>query len=724
MRYKYRAQENYVKLSYAVGLRDHRKENYQGFYIGIRLLVFNPRDHTLEMGKKTKKVNFVLANSKEKAVKAKRELAVNPLAGAMAKLKENIAQRAEKKEKISDDVSENEKTEPMFGDGEDVVGSGEPDTTHSKEKSVFDQIDIYGSNAHLLELSEEDQLEYVMKMSAETENKTLKKPIPGEGTSTAAAQREQTAQDALLAEMRQEMADIKARLAAHPLTLVELLKRGTATPLDIRETIENITSVFIRLLRMRESVLTCETVRLVKAVILSSVTKFAEEHAFQEDETFVCMVTEHEVSESGDDSGDGSSQAQKNGSEEKVAEHEGTDDDDDDASSGPTEHDKAEAQTVRETKEKEISGLVDDIATKKTEMDEVLFSRLLRNMFSSAMQKSSMDELSSSKGHPGLVSKIDVWGTEKVKGTSLHDWLQHVSLVLKAKGVDNEQERVKLAATYIRGKDANRWHQCEENLRTQGKEITWNLFVSTLQSQRAGVIPAEKARAYLLDFKVNQKDRPRTVCIKFQTFIDEVRLQEDSSRVILPDGKILIDSLIKAMGTWPAAYSYATQFHSEQLRKWDDEGREHPAIYNRLSTEKRWLQILEKLREAIASWDSAANILGAPQGTPKIVQQGKKHLEEQTKFKNSNGQPKRSRDDAPNANQPAQKRNTGFRTVEQIFNLSPQEYTNRKQARQCYGCGEQHPVFKCTRVTKDQKDEYSRLAGAAKSKNANNGKRN
>jgi len=102
---------------------------------------------------------------------------------------------------------------------------------------------------------------------------------------------------------------------------------------------------------------------------------------------------------------------------------------------------------------------------------------------------------------PKLISRIDTWGGHHGKCT-VHEWLQHVATVADVYGdrVPDEQARVALAASHLRGLAAKRWKAQSEKLASEKKLVTWEAFSVALQSQHDGVIPAQKSRQFCLTF--------------------------------------------------------------------------------------------------------------------------------------------------------------------------------------------------------------------------------
>ena len=205
----------------------------------------------------------------------------------------------------------------------------------------------------------------------------------------------------------------------------------------------------------------------------------------------------------------------------------------------------------------------------------------------------------------------------------------------------------------------------------------------------------------------------------------------------------LITSFLQALSTWPDAHAYATQFYAEQMRKWNDEGERDPTIYrDKGVTQERWMQILNSLREAVASWDTASYTKGG-YSTSKGKYDGQHHentsdsdlfdsedgandLEEfeHEKIYGENFELESTPDEElEEVKNSLVKRahmrledEAGLRKVDEIFNLSPEKFALLKRRKLCYGCGEKHLVFKCSKTNQASKDEYDALIQHARNK--------
>jgi hypothetical protein len=238
----------------------------------------------------------------------------------------------------------------------------------------------------------------------------------------------------------------------------------------------------------------------------------------------------------------------------------------------------------------------------------------------------------------------------------------------------------------------------------------------SLQCQHDGIIPAQKARDMLMDFRPRNNERPRTMCVRFRALIDEVQLQRKHSRCRLPEPEDLINSFMRALKQWHFAWQFANQFHSDRMRKWDQEGADHPALYeDEDSTKARWMQVLKELVDALSHWDNNNVDLNAK--PPAVVSNAKECVSAQQRKKNGNrGRPatsgdKRPREDAPRGTSaaPASTRET--------FKISEEEYQRRKVQKLCFKCGsKEHSVNACPDAGKGEKDSQAALAAHSKAK--------
>jgi hypothetical protein len=363
---------------------------------------------------------------------------------------------------------------------------------------------------------------------------------------------------------------------------------------------------------------------------------------------------------------------------------------------GPSEAEKQGLESMKRDAEKDLSTRLKELEKWEREGQQVSLTTLAKTFMEGVMHLVNKPSESS-------VSKIDTWGTEKTKGQSLQDWLQHVNTVLDARNVSDEERKVKIAATYLRGHAANRWKQCLTALNEQNEPITWRAFKNALQTQHDGVLPAQKAREHLMDFRVSKHEKPRSMTIRFRSLMDEVRLQEQHSRVNLPDGETLLNAYMNALKRWEHVHEYAVRLHAEKLGKWDEEAQQSKTTFDRTDTQEKWLQILQAIMDAVRLWDNGSNMLGGDVREPEVVKRAKAVVSQHQKG---------TKRPMPHGMQPNQFENKPFkprkvRKIEDIFALSPEVYKERKDAKVCFACGEKHFVHECAKASKEQKQDYA-----------------
>lgn len=585
-------------------------------------------------------------------------------------------------------------------------------------------------------------------------------PLPNVDVSMDASSKLVSAQ-AEIARLQRELEQTRARRS-----FAEILMDGMLSPKDVERFVSTLCSLVLRERRIaRGKAFRLEQIRHIKELIRIQVQSFIDEHlaknqAPTSEPEYMCIVHDY-----GSDDEDAHAPLHPRHHDEHEGHHnvyEDEDPDDFDDSlwrrnraesalgpihgphreesmprspeshepsvvehAGPTDEERPVLEQHMQTAEDRMRRSLNDLSHLNQQHAQVLpavqqFMTGVINLLRQDMQAQQhrfASELARTRNATPYVSKIDIWPSDKTKGTSLHDWLQHVAIVLTARNVHDEEARVLTAATFLRGNAATRWQQREKCLRQSNEPITWDDFTVTLQTQHDGVIPAQKALKVILNLIVNKGEQPRQLTVRMMHHVDQILLQEGTSRVLLPTGEIIIGSYLRALSTWPAVHTYATQFHTEQLRKWDQEGLRDRSIYQDTNAVKaRWLQMLRDLAQAVQLWDTGNKALGLREDTDTLRRARTTMREERSRQRYASGRsappsrtPNQPREQQPPRDQQRATQNESRLTCRGIFNITEEEFQARRAAGKCVSCnGNRHQggVINCPSMTAEQKAQY------------------
>jgi hypothetical protein len=523
-------------------------------------------------------------------------------------------------------------------------------------------------------------------------------------------------------------------------TLADILRAGAVTPNIISDVVNDLMSIVISWQRKKVKILRVQQVRDMKLSLWNSILENIREHQACDDD-IVCVVrreyeqySDSDPSSDEDENEEEQDQDSENSNEKEDSEHEdsehGNNDEQDhededqdsrersenysehdadseqaDGRTGPNEEEKQNIMGAQKGAEKDLDRYVGELEKWEREGREVSMTTLAKTFMTGVLRLMNAPK---GEGSGNTVSKIDTWGTEKSRGKSLQDWLEHVDTILDARNITDEKQKVKMAATYLRGHAANRWKQCLAIMKEKREPITWRAFKNALQTQHDGVLPAQRAREYLMDFRVSKNEKPRSMTIRFRSLMDEVRLQEQHSRVNLPDGETLVNAYLNALKKWEHVHAYAVRLHAEKLGQWDAEAQTSTSSFARADTQEKWLQILQSIMDAVTLWDNGSNFLGNEVKEPEIVKRGRELIAKHRGVK----RPLRENSERRQQHQQQPRK---VRKIEDIFKLSAEVYKDRKEKKACFACGEKHMVFDCTSATSEQKRDYAAAMKHARS---------